>query len=42
MRHWKFISEADIDPKQVLAYVNEAIENQENGRVLAPLKSHPN
>ena len=41
MRHWKFSSEDDIDPKLVLAYVYEAIENQENGRVLAPSKKSP-
>ncbi len=38
MRHWKFTSEADIDPKQVLAYVSEAITNQENNRFLSPTK----
>ena len=38
MRHWKFTSEDDIDPKQVLAYVREAITNQENTRVLPPTK----
>lgn len=38
MRHWKFTSEADIDKKQVLSYINEAIDNQENGRVLPPTK----
>ncbi|MEM1259694.1 MAG: DUF1801 domain-containing protein [Bacteroidota bacterium] len=38
MRHWKFNSEADIETKQVLAYINEAITNQENDRVLRPTK----
>jgi len=38
MRHWKFTTESDIDPKQVLAYVNEAIDNQKNNRVLPPTK----
>ncbi len=41
MRHWKFTSESDIDPKQVLAYVSEAISNQENDRVLPPSKKSP-
>ncbi|MEO0570900.1 MAG: DUF1801 domain-containing protein [Bacteroidota bacterium] len=38
MRHWKFTSEADIDAKKVMAYINEAITNQENDRVLHPTK----
>ena len=38
MRHWKFTSEADVDAKQVLTYINEAINNQENDRVLRPVK----
>ncbi len=38
MRHWKFTAEADIDFKQVLSYVNEAIDNQKNGRVLPPTR----
>jgi uncharacterized protein YdeI (YjbR/CyaY-like superfamily) len=39
MRHWKFQSIDDINEKDVLAYVKEAIDNQKNGRVLAPSKS---
>ncbi|NKI32964.1 YdeI/OmpD-associated family protein [Croceivirga thetidis] len=38
MRHWKFSNEYDIDPNQVMAYVNEAIINQKNNRVLTPTK----
>jgi len=38
MRHWKFTSESDIDQKQVLNYIHEAIKNQEDGRVLPPAK----
>lgn len=38
MRHWKFHIIEDISEKSVLGYMNEAIENQRNGRVLAPLK----
>ncbi len=38
MRHWKFTDESDIDINQVLAYVNEAIINQNNDRVLHPTK----
>ena len=39
MRHWKFSSIDAINEKDVLAYVKEAIDNQKNGRVLAPSKS---
>lgn len=38
MRHWKFHTLEDISEKNVLGYMNEAIENQRNGRVLIPLK----
>lgn len=38
MRHWKFSSASDIDPKSVMAYVKEAIVNQEHDRVLHPTK----
>ena len=38
MRHWKFITEEDIDVNQVIAYINEAIDNQLNERVLRPVK----
>ncbi len=38
MRHWKFKSQEDIDHKVVLAYINEAIENERKGLRLAPKK----
>ena len=38
MRQWKFSSLDDIAENNVLAYMNEAIENQKNGRILAPSK----
>lgn len=38
MRQWKFTDESDIDVNQVLAYINEAILNQKNDRVLHPTK----
>lgn len=40
MRHWKFYSIHDIDETGVLAYMYEAIENQKNDRVFAPLKKN--
>jgi len=36
MRHWKFYDIKDISEIGVQAYINEAIENQKNGKVLAP------
>ncbi|GMN09488.1 hypothetical protein MTsPCn9_00560 [Croceitalea sp. MTPC9] len=39
MRHWKFTAEDQIDKNVVRGYMIEAIENQKNGRVLAPTKS---
>lgn len=38
MRHWKFKSTEEIDKIGVMAYMNEAIENQKNGRVFIPIK----
>ncbi len=39
MRHWKFTSEEEIDNAGVLAYLQEAIEKQKEGKVLQPKKS---
>lgn len=36
MRHWNFSSEEAIDPKGVLAYMQEAIANQKAGKTLQP------
>jgi uncharacterized protein YdeI (YjbR/CyaY-like superfamily) len=38
MRHWKFYSLDDINETSILRYMNEAIENQKNGRVLVSIK----
>ena len=38
MRHWKFYAIEDILEQDVQAYINEAIENQKQGRILTPLK----
>jgi len=38
MRHWKFYDAEDIIEKDISAYMNEAIENQKQGRILAPIK----
>ncbi len=39
MRHWYFSSEKDIDKVAVLAYLVEAIENQENGMEMVAAKN---
>ena len=31
LRHWKFYSQAEIDKKSILAYLREAIQNQQQG-----------
>ncbi|MCK0147602.1 YdeI/OmpD-associated family protein [Arenibacter sp. F26102] len=41
MRHWKFTSISDIDKATVLAYFQEAIDNQKKGLVLVPDKNKP-
>jgi uncharacterized protein YdeI (YjbR/CyaY-like superfamily) len=41
MRHWKFNSIEEIDEKSVLAYINEAIENQKKGIQLISKKKAP-
>lgn len=41
MRHWKFDTIEDIDETKVMAYVNEAIENERKGLKLAPRKKTP-
>lgn len=38
MRHWKFYAIVDVNENNVLAYMNEAIENQSQDRILLPLK----
>jgi len=38
MRHWKFKSIGEIDSPMIVAYINEAIENQNNGMRLIPEK----
>lgn len=39
LRHWKFRSVGEIDPILVKSYIEEAIENQRQGRVLKPAKA---
>lgn len=39
MRHWKFQRLEEVDGQTVLAYMNEALENQENGMELKTEKT---
>ncbi len=39
MRHWKFFEAAAIDQTQVLAYLQEAINNQKQGNITVAVKS---
>jgi uncharacterized protein YdeI (YjbR/CyaY-like superfamily) len=41
MRQWRFTSVEEIDDKLVLKYVNEAIENQKQGKELKPERNKP-
>lgn len=41
MRQWKFKSGTEIDEKKILQYVNEAINNSEQGKELKPEKHQP-
>lgn len=38
MRQWRFSSEEDIDPALVTAYLEEAIQNQKDGKMIRPDK----
>ncbi|MEP0984148.1 DUF1801 domain-containing protein [Ekhidna sp.] len=38
LRQWRFESIADIDEKQVLKYIKEAIQNQKDGKEVKPEK----
>lgn len=38
MRQWRFSSIVEIDEALVMQYVNEAIENQEQGREIKPIR----
>lgn len=41
MRHWKFGAQSQIDKKQVIAYMHEAIQNQLDGKVVKAKSSKP-
>ena len=39
MRHWRFTKMEDVDPPLVQAYLEEAIQNQKDGKELLPTRS---
>lgn len=38
MRQWRFTSKDEVNEKDVLEYIKEAIENEKQGKVIAPSK----
>ena len=38
LRQWRFMSKDEVDEKEVLAYIAEAIENEKQGKVIKPSK----
>lgn len=38
LRQWRFTSKDEVDEKEVLAYIAEAIENEKQGKVIKPSK----
>ena len=38
MRQWRFTSKEEVNEKEVLAYINEAIENEKQGKVIKATK----
>ena len=41
MRQWRFNSLKEIDGKLIKAYVKEAVENQNAGKEIKPVKKRP-
>jgi uncharacterized protein YdeI (YjbR/CyaY-like superfamily) len=39
MRQWRFTSKNELDEPKILAYLNEAIRNEEEGKIWKPEKS---
>ncbi len=39
MRQWRFTSIADINEEALLAYIEEAIQNQKDGKVIKPTRT---
>ena len=41
MRQWRFTSKDEVNEKEVLEYILEAIENEKQGKVIKPSKKEP-
>lgn len=41
LRQWRFRSKEEVDEKEVLAYIYEAIENEKQGKIIKPAKKEP-
>jgi uncharacterized protein YdeI (YjbR/CyaY-like superfamily) len=41
MRQWRFTSKEEINEKEVLEYILEAIENEKQGKIIKPSKKEP-
>ena len=41
MRQWRFTSKEEVNEKEVLEYILEAIENEKQGKVIKPSKKEP-
>jgi len=41
MRQWRFTSKEEVNKKEVLEYILEAIENEKQGKVIKPSKKEP-
>ena len=41
MRQWRFTSKEQVNEKEVLEYILEAIENEKQGKVIKPSKKEP-
>ena len=41
LRQWRFTSKNDVNEKEVLEYIAEAIENEKQGKIIKPAKKEP-
>lgn len=41
LRQWRFTSKEQIDEKEILEYIAEAIENEKQGKIIKPSKKEP-
>jgi uncharacterized protein YdeI (YjbR/CyaY-like superfamily) len=39
LRQWRFTSKEEINEKEILAYIQEAIKNEEQGKIIKPKKT---